>query len=374
MILPGATIGMLGGGQLGRMFTVAARTMGYRVVVLDPDPASPAGAIADEHIVAGYDDVAALRRMGERCAVVTTEFENIPARALRELADSTVVCPSADAVEKTQNRIREKRFIRDAGLKTAPFAVIESGGDIDALPDDFAFPAILKIAEFGYDGKGQVVVASKEETEAAFAALDEAACVLERRIDLALEASVVLARGADGAVSCFPVAENEHRDGILHRSSVPATIDEALQQAAQRQALHLAEQLGYCGVMAVEFFVDRDGELLVNEIAPRTHNSGHYTLDACVTSQFEQQLRAICGLPFGATTLLSPVVMINLLGDLWRAGDPDWGGLLAHPAVKLHLYGKAEARPGRKMGHFCWLGDDIAALCERSEQAFRALG
>ena len=373
MILPGATIGMLGGGQLGRMFTVAARTMGYRVVVFDPDPASPAGAIADEHVAAGYDDVAALRRMGERCAVVTTEFENIPARALRELADSTVVCPSADAVEKTQNRIREKRFIRDAGLKTAPFAVIESRGDIDALPDDFTFPAILKIAEFGYDGKGQVVVSSKEETSAAFTELGEAACVLEQRIDLALEVSVVLARSADGAVSCFPVAENEHRDGILHRTSVPAAIDEALQQAAQRQAIHLAEQLGYCGVMAVEFFVDRDGELLVNEIAPRTHNSGHYTLDACITSQFEQQLRAICGLPFGATTLLSPVAMINLLGDLWQGGDPDWAGLLAHPAVKLHLYGKAEARPGRKMGHFCWLGDDIAMLRERSEQAFRAL-
>ncbi len=374
MILPGATIGMLGGGQLGRMFTVAARTMGYRVVVLDPDPASPAGSIADEHIQADYRDDEALRRMGERCAVVTTEFENIPADSLRRLAQWTAVCPNADAVEKTQNRIREKRFIRDTGLATAPFAVIETAADIDALPEDFVFPAILKIAEFGYDGKGQIVVGSVAETRAAFAELDEAACVLEQRIDLALEVSVVLARSADGQVSCFPVAENAHRNGILHRSTVPAAIDEAVQRQAQQQAMRLAEALAYQGVMAVEFFVARDGALLVNEIAPRTHNSGHYSIDACITSQFEQQLRAICGLPFGTTTLLSPVVMVNLLGDLWLDGDPDWGALLAHPEVKLHLYGKAEPRPGRKMGHFCWLGSDAAELKTVSESAFRALG
>ena len=375
MILPGATIGMVGGGQLGRMFTVAARTMGYRVVVLDPDPSSPAGSIADQHLCAAYTDAAALAQMASLCEVITTEFENIPADTLRRLAAKTAVHPSGDAVEKTQNRIREKRFIRETGLKTAEFAVIERVADIDALASSgFQFPAILKIAEFGYDGKGQVVVDSIDTVRTAFARLHEAPCVLEQRIDLALEVSVVLARGEDGVVECFPVAENEHRNGILHCSVVPAALSDALQHEAQVQAIRLARALDYRGVMAVEFFVDQAGELLVNEIAPRTHNSGHYSLDACVTSQFEQQLRAICGLPFGATTLLSPVVMINLLGDIWERQMPDWGGLLSHPDIKLTLYGKAEPRPGRKMGHFCWLGEDVAQLRAQAEQAFRALG
>ncbi len=374
MILPGATIGMLGGGQLGRMFTMAARSMGYRVVVLDPDPSSPAGSLANQHICASYTDAEALAQMASLCEVVTTEFENIPADTLRQLAAKTVVYPSAEAVEKTQNRIREKRFICDTGLKTAEFAVIESPSDIDSLASSgFRFPAILKIAEFGYDGKGQLVVHSVDETRDAFAMLEQAPCVLEQRVDLALEVSVVLARAVDGTVSCFPVAENEHRNGILHRSVVPAAAAEALQMVAQEQTIRLAQALDYRGVMAVEFFIDQAGELLVNEIAPRTHNSGHYSLDACVTSQFEQQLRAICGLPLGATTLLSPVVMVNLLGDLWQHRDPDWAGLLADPAVKLHLYGKAEPRPGRKMGHFCWLGEDAARLRDQAEQAFQAL-
>lgn len=374
MILPGATIGMLGGGQLGRMFTMAAQSLGYRVVVLDPDPSSPAGSLANQHLCASYTDAEALAQMASLCEVVTTEFENIPAEALLQLAAKTTVFPSADAVEKTQNRIREKQFIRDTGLKTAEFAVIERLSDIDSLASSgFQFPAILKIAEFGYDGKGQVVVHSIDETREAFSTLEQAPCVLEQRVDLALEVSVVLARAVDGAVSCFPVAENEHRDGILHRSVVPAAASETLQAAAQAQAIRLAQALDYCGVMAVEFFIDQAGELLVNEIAPRTHNSGHYSVDACVTSQFEQQLRAICGLPLGATTLLSPVVMVNLLGDLWQAHDPDWAALLADPVVKLHLYGKAEPRPGRKMGHFCCLGDAAAALREQAELAFKAL-
>lgn len=374
MILPGATIGMLGGGQLGRMFTMAAQSLGYRVVVLDPDPSSPAGSLANQHLCTSYTDTEALAQMASLCEVVTTEFENIPAEALHQLAAKTTVFPSAYAVEKTQNRIREKQFIRDTGLKTAEFAVIERLSDIDSLASSgFQFPAILKIAEFGYDGKGQVVVHSIDETREAFSTLEQAPCVLEQRVDLALEVSVVLARAVDGAVSCFPVAENEHRDGILHRSVVPAAASETLQAAAQAQAIRLAQALDYCGVMAVEFFIDQAGELLVNEIAPRTHNSGHYSVDACVTSQFEQQLRAICGLPLGATTLLSPVVMVNLLGDLWQAHDPDWAALLADPGVKLHLYGKAEPRPGRKMGHFCCLGDAAAALREQAELAFKAL-
>jgi 5-(carboxyamino)imidazole ribonucleotide synthase len=373
MILPGSTLGMLGGGQLGKMFTVAAQTMGYRVVVLDPDLRSPAGSIADEHLCAGFSDPQALRRMADLCQVVTIEFENIPAQALRDLSSEVPVYPSASAVEIAQNRIREKTYIRKIGLKTAEFAVLEKAGDIDGIDPGFVFPAILKVAEFGYDGKGQIAVGSLTEVSAAFESLGCVACVLEQRIDLALEVSVILARGEGQAPLAFPVAENEHRAGILHQTMVPASLPAALQQQAQAQAVKLAEALDYHGVLAVEFFVTGDGELLINEMAPRTHNSGHYTLDACITSQFEQQVRAICGLPFGDVRLLSPVAMINLLGDLWADGAPDWMQLLSNPAAKLHLYGKHEPRPGRKMGHFCLLDDSVEVLRQRPEQIFQAL-
>ena len=373
MILPGQTLGMLGGGQLGRMFTVAARTLGYRVMVLDPDTGSPAGRMADEHLHAAYGDAWALEQMARRCAVATTEFENIPAETLETLARSIPVRPAFSALAHTQDRGREKAFIRSLGLATAPF---EEVGKIDEVAGAFArigAPAILKRAALGYDGKGQIAVESAQAAERAFTDLGEVRCVLEHRVDLAGEISVVLARGDDGAACCFPVAENIHRDGILHMSIVPARVSEARAGAATRAAVEIARGLDYVGLMAVEFFVTREGELLVNEIAPRTHNSGHYTLDACVTSQFEQQVRAVCGLPFGDTRLLTPVVMVNLLGDLWAGGEPEWAALLRNPSAKLHLYGKAEPRPGRKMGHFCVLGDDLERAIAEAEAIFDAL-
>ena len=367
MILPGATLGMLGGGQLGRMFTMAARTMGYRVIVLDPDPDSPAGRMADQHLNAAYNDDWALEQLGRSCAAITTEFENIPAATLRKLAQYCPVRPSGDVLEKTQNRIREKTFIHDSGLATAPFRVVESAADIDAAFAEIGDPAILKRAAFGYDGKGQYMVRSAEETRQAFEAMDSVPCVLERRVNLAVEISVMVARNASGQVVTYPVAENIHKNGILDTSIVPARIDDALAQSARDAAVKLAEALGYCGIMGVEFFVTDEGELMVNEVAPRPHNSGHYTIDACITSQYEQQVRMVCDLPFGDTRLLSPVVMVNLLGDLWGDEDPPWEVLFADPAAKLHLYGKCEARPGRKMGHFCCLGETVDLALKRAQ-------
>jgi len=373
MILPGATLGMLGGGQLGRMFTIAARTMGYRVIVLDPDPDSPAGRMADEHLHAAYNDEWALEQLGHSCAAITTEFENIPAETLRRLTRYCPVRPSAEALENTQNRIREKTFIRDAGLATAPFVAVERADALDAAFAAIGAPAILKRAAFGYDGKGQYVVESPEAARQAFQAMDGVPCVLERRVNLAVEASVMVARNPSGQVATYPVAENIHVGGILDTSIVPARIPDALATQARDTAVRLAEALDYCGVMGVEFFVTDEGELLVNEIAPRPHNSGHYTIDACVTSQFEQQVRMVCDLPFGDTRLLSPVVMVNLLGDLWGDASPPWAALLTDPAAKLHLYGKREARPGRKMGHFCCLAEDVDTALTRARDAMARL-
>ncbi len=352
MILPEATLGVLGGGQLGRMFCVAARTMGYRVIVLDPDPASPAGAIANEHLQRDYGDAEALAYLGEHCAAVTTEFENVPVEALRALEAHCLVRPSAAAVEIAQDRIREKTFIRDCGLATAPFHPVREEAELDAALAAVRLPAILKTAALGYDGKGQRVVEKPQQARAAFEEMGGVPCVLEERVDLQLEISVLLARSAAGELACYPPAENIHVNGILDTSIVPARIAPELAQRAEAMARDLAEKIGYCGVLAVEMFVTRDGELLINELAPRPHNSGHYTLDACLTTQFEQQVRMMCGLPPGKPQLLSPVVMINLLGDLWFPEPPRWDELLRSPEAKLHLYGKHEARPGRKMGHF----------------------
>lgn len=373
MILPGATIGMLGGGQLGRLFTLIAHDLGYRVIVLDPDADSPAGRVADEHLHAAYDDPWALERMAQGCAAVTTEFENIPAETLEHLAESVPVYPSAAAVRIAQDRIREKTFIREIGLPTAPFAVIRSVEGLTAAADGLGMPAILKRATFGYDGKGQLRIASSEELPAAFAALGGVPCVLERQVDLALEVSLVLARGEDGATCCYPVAENVHRDGILDVSIVPGRVSSALADKAREMALSLAEALDYRGVLAVEFFLTRTGELLVNEMAPRPHNSGHYTIDACVTSQFEQQLRALCGLPLGDMRLLSPVVMVNLLGDLWAEREPHWDRIFATEGAQLHLYGKREPHLGRKMGHFCVLDSDVGRALRRARDALAEL-
>ncbi|MEJ2509041.1 MAG: 5-(carboxyamino)imidazole ribonucleotide synthase [Gammaproteobacteria bacterium] len=351
MILPEATLGVLGGGQLGRMFTMAARSMGYRVIVLDPDPLSPAAAVANEHLCKDYDDPQALAYLGEQCAAVTTEFENVPVDSLRALEGHCPVRPSAAAVGYAQDRIREKTFIRDCGLATAPFHAVRDEAELDAAVRQVRFPAIMKTAALGYDGKGQRVIEEPGQACDAFEELGGVPCVLEERVDLQLELSVLLARSAEGEIAVYPVAENVHVNGILDTSIVPARIEPAVAERAESMARTLAERLDYCGVLAVELFLTHRGELLVNELAPRPHNSGHYTLDACLTDQFEQQVRMLCGLTPGSTRLLSPVVMVNLLGELWFPRPPRWDELLQCPDAKLHLYGKQTARPGRKMGH-----------------------
>lgn len=373
MILPGATLGMLGGGQLGRMFTSAAQTMGYRVIVLDPDTNSPAGIIADQHICAKYDDEKALDKLAEACDAITTEFENIPASTLAYLEAKTVVHPSSAALQKTQNRNVEKNFIASLSIPTVPFVTIYTVEDIAGAEDKIRFPAILKVATFGYDGKGQVVCHTLQDVYQAFEALGNVECVLEQRINLEREISVVLARSTSGLVTNFPVAENVHVNGILHSTSVPSTVPAEQAQTAMQMADKIAEGLNYVGTMAVEFFVSTSGEVIANEIAPRPHNSGHYTLDACRTSQFEQQVRMLCDLPPGNCDLVSPVVMINLLGDVWGNSQPHWDTLLAHANIKLHLYGKKEARVGRKMGHFNVLADNTEQAMTLATQAFEDL-
>lgn len=370
MLLPGATLGVLGGGQLGRMFCVAARTMGYRTLVLDPDPRSPAGRIADEHIQANYTDQAALARMAESCDAITTEFENVPAESLRYLAQFKPVSPSAECVEIAQNRIREKEFALKAGISPAPFAAIRNEKDLQAAASSVGFPAILKTSTMGYDGKGQHVVDNLEQASQAFQSMGNVECVLEKKLHLKLEVSALLARNSRGEIQCYPPAENEHRNGVLHQSIVPARINEQLATAAKVNATRLAEEMNYVGVLAVEFFVTDDDQLIFNEMAPRPHNSGHYTKDAAVTSQFEQQVRVMCDLLPGDARLISPVVMVNLLGDLWQ---PEWQYLFNEPAVKLHLYGKDEARPGRKMGHYNVLAENIDLAITTAQKVFDRL-
>ncbi|OWT61829.1 5-(carboxyamino)imidazole ribonucleotide synthase [Candidimonas nitroreducens] len=359
LIAPGNWLGMVGGGQLGRMFCQAAQSLGYKVAVLDPAEGSPAGVVADLHIRAAYDDPAGLAQLGARCQAVSTEFENVPAQSLDALARDARVAPAGSAVAIVQDRIREKAFIAGAGVPLAPYAEIHGAADIDAAAPEL-FPGILKAARLGYDGKGQARVASRQEARQAYADLGGVACVLEALMPLRAELSVVLARGYDGRCAVYPSAWNEHREGILAVSTVPTQLDAQqaeLQRNAAQAAQVIAEGLDYHGVLCVEFFVLQDGRLLANEIAPRPHNSGHYTMNACVTSQFEQQARVMAGLPLGSTDSLCPAIMLNILGDVWfdPAGgarrEPDWAAVLAVPGASLHLYGKAEARRGRKMGH-----------------------
>jgi 5-(carboxyamino)imidazole ribonucleotide synthase len=351
VILPGTTVGVVGGGQLGRMFTLQARTMGYRIVVLDPDPHSPAGAVADRQIRAAYDDQRALADLSASCAAITTEFENVPATALERLARSSLVRPPVEAVATAQDRIAEKSFFQSRGFATAEFRPVRSLPELMAALAEIPLPALLKTSRLGYDGKGQASVENQEDAVRAFERFGRVPCVLEERVTLECELSVILARGADGDRAAFPVAENRHRDGILETSLVPARITETLAHQARDLAIGVADAMAYVGVLGVELFVARDGRLLVNEMAPRPHNSGHYTMDACSADQFEQQLRTLCGLPLARPWLLSPVAMVNLLGDLWDRGEPRWEEALRRPGVRLHLYGKTEARPGRKMGH-----------------------
>lgn len=352
-VLPPATLGMLGGGQLGRYFTIAAKAMGYRVIVLEPDPHAPAGVMADEHIVADYVNPDALARLADECAVVTTEFENAPAQALDWLAERVVVAPSPSAVAIAQDRRLEKAFLHDIGVPTAPFLVIETDDDV-RLAASMPFPAILKTARLGYDGKGQIAVNDLDDLASAWAALNHVGCVLEHRVALLGEVSVMVARTTDGTTLTYPVTANVHRDGILDVSTAPTHVS-----GATELAIAIADSLGYVGVLGVEMFVVDDG-LLVNELAPRPHNSYHWTLDACVTSQFEQQVRAVCGVPLGDTSMTAPAVaMVNLLGDVWDGGPPRWADTLTEPRTKLHLYGKAEPRPGRKMGHLTTTGFSV---------------
>jgi len=381
---PPATIGMLGGGQLGRYALMAARVMGFRTIVLEPDLEAPAGAVADEHLVADYDDPEALARLAQVCSVVTTEFENPPAEAMAVLARSVRVAPSSTTVGIAQDRGLEKEFLSSVGVPVGPFARVDAavlGVGVDS-PEEFArddcLPGLLKTNRGGYDGKGQRAVDDYDGLWGAWRALDGVDCVLERRLSLLTEVSVIVARTADGSVTTYPVAENQHVDGILDVTVVPARIDPVLADRAVGLAMTVADALGYVGVLAVEMFVV-DGEagpdLLVNEIAPRPHNSGHWTLDGARTDQFAQQVRAVCGLSLGDTSMTAGgVAMVNLLGDLWAGGEPDWTAALAEPSARLHLYGKSTARPGRKMGHLTVVDDDPGSaevLARRLRDAVR---
>jgi 5-(carboxyamino)imidazole ribonucleotide synthase len=357
------------------MFCFAAQSMGYRVAVLDPDESSPAGAVADRHIRASYDDKAALTELGRLCAAVSTEFENVPAASLEFLANCTFVSPAAQCVAIAQDRVAEKRFICDAGVPVAPHVVIESPDALAAIPDEkiaAVLPGILKTARLGYDGKGQIRVRNVDEVRTAYASLSGVPCVLEKRMPLKFEVSVLIARGGDGKSAVFPLAQNVHVNGILAKTVVPAPDAPAsLVAQAQDAALTIAAKLGYIGVLCVEFFILEDGTLIANEMAPRPHNSGHYTVDACATSQFEQQVRAMTGMPLGDTRQHSPAAMLNLLGDVWfdgkKARTPPWTEVAAMPAARLHLYGKEEARAGRKMGHINF----TAATLEEARTAAR---
>ena len=350
-ILPGATLGILGSGQLGRMFALAARRLGYHIHVFSPDKKSPAGQIADKEIVGDYDDLDAIQAFAKKVDVVTLEFENIPIDAALAADKITPLRPGPQALHTTQHRLREKTFLKSSGFPVTNFVAIT-----DALPTDFPFPAILKTAGFGYDGKGQFKVANQDELATAWQQLDRQPCVLEAFVPFEREVSVVAARGLDGTLVHYGVFDNTHANHILDTTIAPALLPAKAFKDAIEITRGIFEKLDIVGTSCVEFFLNHDASLVVNEIAPRPHNSGHLTIDAATTSQFEQQLRAVCGLPLGDTSFASPAAMANLLGDLWEPATPNWPALLQFPEIRLHLYGKDEARPGRKMGHITALG------------------
>lgn len=381
---PSTWLGVMGGGQLGRMFAHAAQAMGFKVAVLEPAKDCPAGHAADHLLVASYTDPVALEALGTQCVAVTTEFENVPADSLAQLAARAFVAPSASAVSVAQDRLIEKKFFTDcaphSGVLPAAHRAIASEADIDALPDEL-FPGILKTTRMGYDGKGQVRVVSRDEARAAFAKMDGVTCVLEKMLPLAYEVSVLAARGADGEAVVYPIAENVHRDGILFTTTVPGpNVTPDCAARAQAAALEIIARLDYVGVLCIEFFVLKDGSLVVNEMAPRPHNSGHYTIDACITSQFAQQARAMAKLPLGDARQHSPAVMLNILGDLWfeQGSDiprePAWEQVLALPGANLHLYGKDDPRRGRKMGHVTFVAPTLPQAQQHFGQACRILG
>jgi 5-(carboxyamino)imidazole ribonucleotide synthase len=366
IISPGATLGVLGGGQLGRMFAIAARRLGYRIHVFCPEADSPAAPVADRTFVAPYDDLEQVRAFARSVDVVTFEFENVPSATSDACAEWVPVRPDGKVLHITQQRLREKGFLRDHGFPVTPFRAIHSQEDLETAACDLGLPGVLKTASFGYDGKGQRTIRSTTELPEAFAGLGGAEGIYEAFVDFAQEVSVVGARTLDGEFAAFPVFENVHRHHILDVTVSPARIPPALETAARELSRGILEALDVIGLLTVELFVTRDGRLIVNELAPRTHNSGHLTLDACITCQFEQQVRAVCGLPLGSTEQKNPAAMANLLGDVWTHGEPRWAQALSNPRLKLHLYGKASARPGRKMGH-------ITATADTSEAAIQAV-
>jgi 5-(carboxyamino)imidazole ribonucleotide synthase len=362
-ILPGQTVGILGGGQLGRMFGIAARRLGYRVHAFDPTSDCPAGQVADNEVSAAYDDIEAALRFAAGVDVVTFEFENIPAETLRAIAEAKPVHPAPEVLHICRHRLREKEFLSGHGFPVAPNRPVRDVAELRAAIAELGTPAVLKTADFGYDGKGQVRLDAGADLGQAWAAMGRPVGVLEAFIPFSQEISVICARDQRGAVVCYGPVENVHARHILDVTTAPAEVAPATERAALELARAITETLGVVGLLAVEMFVV-DGRPIVNELAPRPHNSGHYTIDACVTSQFEQQLRAVCGLPLGEARQVQPAAMANLLGDLWEQGEPNWGAALAYPAVKLHLYGKREARPGRKMGH-------LTAVASSREEARR---
>lgn len=372
-VLPGRTIGLLGGGQLGRMFALEARRLGYRVHVFEPQPDSPAGQVGDREVSAAYSDIPALIAFAQDVDVITYEFENIPVSAIEAVAAITPVAPRGEVLHICQNREREKTFLRKTGVPCADFTVVNSADSLATALESLGGKGVLKTADFGYDGKGQVRINPGDDSKAAWAALNAPRGVLEAWVSFEKELSVVAARGADGEIAVFPVVENVHVNHILDLSLIPARVPAASAQSAIDIAGQLVRALDVVGLLAVEFFLLSDGSVIVNEMAPRPHNSGHFTFDACVTSQFEQQLRAVCGLPLGSVELLRPAAMKNILGDIWANGEPDWAAALTDPNVKLHLYGKTNARPGRKMGHLCALGNSLDEAMQRVTAAAEKL-
>lgn len=363
-ILPGAALGVLGSGQLGRMFALAARRMGYRVHTFSPDTDTPTGQVADVEVVADYNDLDAVSAFACDVAVVTFEFENVPAATVAAVAELVPVRPNGNALHVAQNRLREKTWLAGQGIPCAPFRHVRSLLELTAALSEIGTPAILKTAGFGYDGKGQVRIHHAHQAEDAWREVGGQECVLEAFVAFEREVSVVAVRGVDGSFAHYGLIQNAHVNGILDVSVAPSHSEVAEEREAVEIARAVVEGLDMVGVLCVEFFQTAAGRFLVNEVAPRPHNSGHLTIDACVSSQFEQQLRAVCGLPLGSTRLVRPAAMANLLGDLWRHGEPDWAAALALPDVNLHLYGKSEARAGRKMGH-------LTALADTAEEAER---
>ncbi len=369
MIEPGAAIGVLGSGQLGRMFAIAARKMGYRVHTYSPDDDTPTGQVADLEVNAAYEDLDRVREFASNVKVVTFEFENVPAATTAAAAERTIVRPRGEVLHVTQNRLREKTFLQQSGFPVAPFRTVRSVTELVAALKELGCPAVLKTAGWGYDGKGQAKITDPSQADAAWQGLNTSEGVLEGFIQFEREVSVVAARGSDGEFVHYGVIDNRHQNHILDVSVAPADVPAAVTKQAIELAREVLEKLDVVGVLCVEFFLTHNHQLIINELAPRPHNSGHLTFDACVTSQFEQQLRAICGLPLGSTELLRPAAMANLLGDLWFPNTPNWGRALSIPDVKLNLYGKLAPRPGRKMGHLTAMA---ATQQEAIEKVIRA--